>query len=73
MSIWLVAARLVAVTSTVAIGSACSWQQAYSAAQGWQRNQCNKQIEQTDHDRCLSKASMSYENYRRQTEGAKKN
>ena len=51
----------------------CTWQQAYSARQEWQRNACNRYIEQTERERCLSKFNMSYEDYRRQTEGSKTN
>jgi hypothetical protein len=53
--------------------SGCSWQQAYSAGQGWQRNQCTRLIEQTERERCLSNANMPYEDYRRQAEGTTKN
>jgi hypothetical protein len=50
----------------------CSWQQAFLSAQGWQRNQCNRLTEQAERDRCLKNTKMSYEDYRRQTEGTKK-
>jgi hypothetical protein len=55
------------------VASGCTWQQAYSAGQGWQRNQCNRLVEQTERERCLSNANMPYEDYRRQTEGTTKN
>jgi hypothetical protein len=60
----------VLVMSMAATG--CSWQQAYSSAQGWQRNQCYRLVEQTERDRCLSNANMAYEDYQRQTERGKK-
>jgi hypothetical protein len=47
----------------------CTWQQAYYSAQGWQRNMCNRVVEQTERERCLNSASMSYEDYRRQSSG----
>ena len=56
---------LILVLITVA-ASACSWQQAYSAAQGYQRNACNRLVEQTEHDRCLASTGMSYDTYQRQ-------
>ena len=57
----------------LSLASGCSWQQAYSASQQWQRNACNRLIEQTERERCLSNANMPYDDYRRQTEGTKKN
>ena len=69
--------RLTAMTVAAAAmllgASGCTWQQAYSAGQGWQRNACNRLVEQTERERCLSNANMSYEDYRRQTEGTTKN
>ena len=52
--------------------SGCSWQQAYSSAQGWQRNRCNRLVEETERERCLANSSMSYDDYQRKTDGAKK-
>jgi len=49
----------------------CTWQQAYSASQAWQRNACNRLVEQTERERCLGNASMSYEDYRRRVEAKK--
>jgi hypothetical protein len=55
------------------VASACSWQQAYHVSQAWQRSSCTRLVEQTERDRCLSNSNMlSYDDYRRQTEGAKK-
>jgi hypothetical protein len=52
--------------------SGCTWQQAYSASQTWQRNACNRLIEQTERERCLGSTNMTYGDYRHQTSGAKK-
>jgi len=52
--------------------SGCTWQQAYSAGQEWQRNACNRLLEQSERERCLSSASMSYDDYRRRTDATKK-
>jgi len=65
-------ALVIVVGALPVAGAGCSWQQAYSAAQEWQRNQCNRLTEQTERDRCLNNTKMSYEDYRRQTEGSKK-
>jgi hypothetical protein len=59
--------------AVLTVASGCSWQQGYLAAQEWQRNQCNRLIEQSERERCLSNTKMSYEDYRRQTEASKKN
>ena len=56
-----IAAALLSVTG-------CTWQQAYSAGQTYQRNACNRLIEQTERERCLSNTNMTYENYRRQAD-----
>jgi hypothetical protein len=73
------AARMLRLTCAIgvaaamlSIASGCTWQQAYSASQTWQRNACNRLIEQTERERCLSNAAMTYEDYRRQTAGTKK-
>ncbi len=62
-----------AAAAILSVASGCTWQQAYSAGQTWQRNACNRLVEQTERERCLSNANMTYEEYRRQTEGTKKN
>ena len=48
--------------------SACTAEQVYLSAQGWQRNQCNKLPDKAESDRCLSNANTAYESYKRQTE-----
>lgn len=64
---------MIGATATFLSGaSGCTWQQAYSSGQGWQRNACNRLVDQMERDRCLSNVNMSYEDYRRQTDGAKK-
>jgi len=61
-----------AATAIFWVAAGCSWQQAYYGGQGWQRNMCNKLVDQTERERCLSNANMTYEDYRRQTEGSRK-
>ena len=59
--------------SLLAFGlSACSAEQGYNAAQGWQQNQCNKIPDKAEFDRCMSRAGTSYESYKRQTEPGQK-
>jgi hypothetical protein len=68
-------ARFVALTVAFGIAFAaagCSWQQAYSAGQEWQRNACNRLLEQSERERCLGGASLSYDDYHRRTDATKK-
>jgi hypothetical protein len=62
-----------AAVAILSVASGCTWQQTYSAGQAWQRNACNKLVEQTERERCLRNADLPYDEYRRQTEGTKKN
>jgi len=64
---------IAAAAAILSIAPGCTWQQAYFVAQQWQRNECNRLVEQAERDRCVRNATMSYEDYRRQTEGTKKN
>ena len=56
----------------LAAASGCTWQQAYSSAQGWQRNACNRLPDQTERERCLGNATMSYDEYRSRGDGTRK-
>jgi hypothetical protein len=47
--------------------SACTTEQAYLSAQGWQHSQCNKLPDKAEFDRCMSNANTTYESYKRQT------
>jgi hypothetical protein len=61
-----------AAAAILSVASGCTWQQlGYFAGQQWQRDACYRLVEQTERERCLSNANMSYEDYRRQTGGAK--
>jgi hypothetical protein len=50
-----------------ALASGCSWQQAYTSAQNWQRESCYRQVDATARDRCLDSTAMPYDEYRRRT------
>ena len=52
--------------------AACTTEQAYNSLQGWQQNQCAKIPDKAEFDRCMSKASTTYESYKRQTEPEQK-
>jgi hypothetical protein len=64
--------RLTALAVIVTAMPGCSWQVAYSSAQGWQRNQCNRLVDQTERERCAASASMPYDEFRSRSEGTKK-
>lgn len=63
--------RLTALAMVMTVASGCSGQQAYSSAQGWQRNQCNRLVDQTERERCLANTSVSYDDYRSRGKGTK--
>ena len=52
--------------------SACTADQAYGIAHGWQRNQCYKIPDKAELDRCLSNTNTSYESYKKATEPGQK-
>lgn len=55
----------------LSVVSGCTWQQAYLSAQGWQRNACHRVPDQAERERCLAGTGMSYDEYRRRSEGRK--
>jgi len=63
---------LLAGTITTLSAASCTSQQAYTTGQAWQRNQCYRIMDQSEQERCLNSTTMSYEDYKRQTEGGKK-
>ena len=62
---------VLAACGAVMLTPGCSMPQAYGAAQTWQRNECYKINDPAERSRCLSSASTSYEEYKRQAEAAK--
>jgi hypothetical protein len=56
----------------LSVASGCTWQQAYSSAQGWQRNACYRVADQSERERCLASTGVSYDDYRSRGEGTKK-
>lgn len=59
---------LLALPFTGAVG--CSSQQLYGAGQGWHQTECYKIPDRQEQDRCLSNASMSYEQYKLESKAA---
>jgi hypothetical protein len=51
---------------------ACTTQQAYEAAQAYQRNQCGRIPDKVEFDRCMSGANTPYDAYKRKAEPEKK-
>jgi len=60
--------NLFACGIAIVITSGCTTQQAYSTGQEWQRNQCNRIIDNAERSRCLEKTNTPYQDYKRQTE-----
>jgi hypothetical protein len=56
----------------VALLTGCSSQQLYGAGQAWQRNECQRMLDPRERERCLASTALSYEEYRRQAEEAKR-
>jgi hypothetical protein len=52
--------------------SGCTAERAYGSAQAWQRNECNKNPDKAEFDRCMRNTNTTYESYKRQTEPEKK-
>jgi len=58
---------LVAVLSAVSILTpGCSTQQLYGTGQAWQRNECQRLVDQYERERCLTNANTSYDTYQKQ-------
>jgi hypothetical protein len=47
---------------------ACTTEQMYGSAQGWQRNQCGRILDKAEFDRCMAEADKPYDTYKRDTE-----
>ncbi len=47
--------------------SGCSSEQLYAAGRATQRNQCEHMPDQNQRERCLSDASMSHDEYKRES------
>ena len=56
----------------IAAASGCTTRQMYATGQEWQRNQCNRIIDNVERNRCLEQVNTSYENYKRQNEALNK-
>jgi hypothetical protein len=48
--------------------SGCSSQQMYASGQNYQRQQCERLPDMAERQRCLEKANMSYEEYKKETQ-----
>jgi hypothetical protein len=59
---------LLVLLFVLGLAGGCSSEQAYSAGQNWQRNQCARIPDRAEYDRCMVDASRSYDTYKRETE-----
>jgi hypothetical protein len=63
---------LAAAVLSGALLCACSTEQAYRSGQEWQRHQCDRIPDRAEAERCMARASTTYDDYRRQSgSGAK--
>lgn len=48
--------------------AACTAAQVYNSSQAWRQNQCDKNLDKTEYDRCMTQANTPYDSYKHQTE-----
>lgn len=60
---FILAAALLPILAMIA---GCSTQQLYGTGQAWQRNECQRLVDQYERERCLSNANTSYDSYQKQ-------
>jgi hypothetical protein len=60
--------RFVIVFLIVLGAAGCTAQQRYATGQNYQRNQCERLPDMGERQRCLEKANMSYEEYRKESQ-----
>jgi hypothetical protein len=65
--------RSIPLVVTVLMVQACSSQQLYGTGQEMQRNECRKIVDMQEQRRCMAKANMPHDEYKRQAEAAKGN
>jgi len=52
--------------------SGCSSQQLYTIGQSWQRNNCNRLVDEHERTRCAANADVPYAIFKRETDESKK-
>jgi len=58
-----------AIAFLIALGAVgCTAQQRYATGQNYQRNQCERLPDMGERQRCLEKANMSYDEYRKESQ-----
>ena len=67
----LLAVFFASAAALAPLAAGCSTQQAYGAGQAWQRQECSKINDAQERSRCMASASTSYDDYKRQADGAK--
>ena len=58
--------RTTSILLTLACLSACTTEQGYNSVKGWQRNECNKRIDNREREQCLKDANQSYDDYQKE-------
>lgn len=57
---------LAAIVIAVALLAACSNEQTYNSLKSYQKNECNKRVDNSDSERCLKETDTSYDEYNKQ-------
>lgn len=57
----------IVLLTVLGVIAGCSSQQMYASGQGYQRQQCERLPDMAERQRCLEKANMSYEEYKKET------
>jgi len=65
MNLTRVAICMAILVSLTATG--CTSEQVYYTGQAWQRNECVKNVDRNEYDRCMNATNTTYEDYRRHT------
>jgi hypothetical protein len=63
VAISMASAALILLTAT-----GCTSRQVYDTGQSYQRNRCERLLDQAERQRCLERAGTTYDDYKQETE-----
>ncbi|MCF8167556.1 MAG: hypothetical protein K9K38_12925 [Rhodoferax sp.] len=61
-----------ALALSAVLAAGCTSQTMFASTQAWQRNECQKLQDKSERDRCLASNKDSYEDFKKQADGVKK-
>jgi hypothetical protein len=59
---------MASATLILLAASGCTSRQLYDTGQSYQRNQCERLLDQTERQRCLERANTTYDDYKQESE-----